>query len=457
DTSLVRVRATIPAGARRGESVDVRVLAPKESQTSNLHGGWLLDTRLRQQQVLQNTIRQSDVMAIGTGTVFTRADHTPGTDEALKLEANVLGGARVQETRKVGLILRPKFQHAKLAEAIAEAINRRFFFFDGTTRRGIAKPIADDFIEIEVHPRYRDNISRLMAVVRAIAVNPRTSDSQARLAELSKQMGTPGTAADAAFQLEGIGENAVPTLLEAVKATNPELRFYAAEALAYIDRTEAIEPLEEAARTEAAFRYQAMLALQGLQQPLALDALGRLMSEPSLETRYGAFCSIRRRDDGKRVLEGKPLKSFWLYRIPSTAEPAIVISLRESPEIVIFGNPSNLDIPEYMMADNGWIVKPDPADATQLRISRFQPGQEDQRAITATDVGSMIEGIAAAKGTYGDAISLLREAKDNGYLDSQLAINPLPRPLRTYYREESSDGDTADVKEADLVVTGTPR
>ena len=114
DTALVRVRATIPAGARRGDPIDVRVLAPKVSRATDLHGGWLLDTRLRQHQMLNRAIRKSDVMAVGTGRVLTRADFTPGADESLKLEANILAGGRVQETRKLGLVLMPKYQHAKI-------------------------------------------------------------------------------------------------------------------------------------------------------------------------------------------------------------------------------------------------------------------------------------------------------------------------------------------------------
>jgi Flagellar P-ring protein/HEAT repeats len=456
DKAMVRVRATIPAGARRGDTIDIRVLAPKESRATDLRGGWLLDTRLRQQQVIQNVIKQSDVMSVGTGTLLTRANFTPGTDAALRLEGNILGGGRVQVDRNVGLILRPKYQHAKMAAAIAEAINRRFFFFDGTTRRGIAKPVSDEFIEIEVHPRYRNNIPRMMEVVRAIAANPNTSDSQARLAELAKLSSVPATAADAALQLEGIGENAVPTLLEAIKSTNPELRFYAAEALAYLDRNEAIEPMEEAVRSEAAFRHSAIMALQGLQKPLALDALNRLMDVPSLETRYGAFCAIRRRIDGQQMLNGRSLKSFMLYEVPSTAAPVIVVSLRESPEIVVFGNPSAINIPKFMMGETGWILKPESEDPAKIRVSRFRPGQEDQRASTGNRIADVIQGIAATGGVYGDVVELLRQAKAESYLTDQLAIDPLPRSLRTYYRDQDGE-ESDDAKEADLIVAGTAK
>ncbi len=67
-----------------------------------------------------------------------------------------------------------------------------------------------------------------------------------------------------------------PPCSKGFKPTDPELRFYASEALAYLDRVEAIEPLEASARDVAAFRHPALMALQGIEQQLAIDALPSL-------------------------------------------------------------------------------------------------------------------------------------------------------------------------------------
>jgi hypothetical protein len=439
DTSLVRVRATIPPGARRGDPIDVRLLAPKISRSTDLRSGWLLDTRLRQQQLLNQTIRKSDVMAVGTGTVLTRADFSPGIDESLKLEANVLGGGRVQETRKLGLVLHPKYHHAKIASSIAAAINQRFFFFDGSTRRGVAKAIEDDFVELDLHPRYRDNVHRFMHIVRAIGGRPETSVNQERLAELGNQLSDPATASDAALQLEAIGENAVPTLLNGLESENPELRFYAAESLAYLDRTEAIEPLEKAVRDEAAFRHSALLALEGFDDPSVIEAFERLTNAPSLEARYGAFRCLRRRDDGKRRLIGKSFPSFTLYGVPSEATPTIVVSLRESAEIVLFGRLNPIDMSKPIIGPSGLMLTPDTQQPGQIKVVRFQPEEEGRRATVPNTVASIIKGIADVGGSYGDVITVLRMAKDREDLSEQLAIDPLPKSQRTYFREQSEE------------------
>ncbi len=229
DTALVQVRAIVPPGAHRRDRLDLRILSPARSRVSDLHGGVLNKSRLRHQQLIKSAVRKSNVMVIGQGQILTRADFEPIGDETLQTEGIVLSGGMVQIDRKLGLVLRPEFEHAKMASDLAAAVNRRFFFFDGTTRRGIAKAVEDDFIELELHPRYRDNVYRMMAVVRVIGVKNESSESQARLTELAERLANPATAADAALQLEAIGESAIPTLLEAIESTNPELRFYAAE------------------------------------------------------------------------------------------------------------------------------------------------------------------------------------------------------------------------------------
>ncbi len=444
NTALVRIQATIPPGARRNDPVALIVRAPNESVVFDLNDGWLLDTRLRQQRFLQNKIRKSEVMAVGTGPVLTRGSYTPGEDGTLKTEGTILSGGRIQITRKLGLVLSPEYQHAKTSSALAAAINRRFFFFDGTTRQGIAKAKEDDFLEMETHPRYRNNIPRMMAVIQAISTAPESSATQIRLSELASKLSDPTTAADAALQLEAMGESAVPILIDALNSTIPELRFYAAEALAYLDRTEAIESLETAIRETAAFRHPSLLALQGMDHQLAIDALMRLMNEASIETRYGSFCAIRRQGvEGKSMLGGKALKSFYLYQIPSTVKPAVDVSLRDSPEVVLFGDSGRMDIPQFLRGPNGLLLKPDLSEPGKLKISRFQVNADDKRVTVSDSLASVLGGIVAVGGGYGDVISILRMAKAKGYLSDQLAIDPLPAAVRVYHRDEEEEIESA--------------
>src|SRR5690606_17932093 len=151
-----------------------------------------------------------------------------------------------------------------ISKRLADVINRRFYFFDGSSRRGIADAKQDDLIMVETHPRYRRNVHRLMAVVGALGTEADLAKTHARIDVLKKQLHEPTAAADAALQLEAIGEEGIPALLAAIDSPNPEIRFYAAEALAYLDHSDAIEPLVELSRDQPAFRYHTLQALAGM-------------------------------------------------------------------------------------------------------------------------------------------------------------------------------------------------
>ena len=84
-------------------------------------------------------------------------------------------------------------------------MNRRFNTFQKGMKTGMAKAKTDEFIELAVHPRYKDNIDRYIQVVRALAINESSPERMQRIATLEGQLLDPATAADAAIQLEAIG------------------------------------------------------------------------------------------------------------------------------------------------------------------------------------------------------------------------------------------------------------
>ncbi len=444
ETALVRVQAIIPPGVRRGDPIDLRIISPPRTEATDLHGGWLMDTRLRQEQTLSGMVRRGDVLVVGTGHVLTRAASDAGADANLKVEGVVIAGGRIQQDRKLGLVIRPEYRHVKMAAQLENAINQRFYFFDGATRGGIAKAREDDYIEISVHPRYRRNIHRLMAVVTMVVAKGESVETQHRLANLGKRMAEPTTAADAAMQLEALGERAIPTLLEAVKNPDLEIRFYAAEALAYLERSEAIEPLERAAADQPAFRYPALIALEGMDSRGSLDALQRLMHQPSIETRYGALRSIRRRPDGQVILRPTKLGGgVEFYEVASETAPFIAVSLSDRPEIACFGSEFPVTIPDFLLGPAGLVVRPEESDPSKLRVSRFQAGADDRRASVPATVSGLLTGITLVGGGYGDCVATLRDAKKNQFINCGLAIDPLPKSLRTYHRAEVEPSDPA--------------
>lgn len=446
ETALVRVQAIIPPGVRRGDPIDLRIISPPQTSATDLSGGWLMDTRLRQQQTLSGMVRRSDVLVVGTGQIFTRADSEGGKDMSLKIEGVVIGGGRIQQDRKLGLVIRPEYQHVKLSAKFAEAINQRFYYYEGATRGGIATAREDDFIEIGVHPRYRRNIHRMMAVIGNVVAAGVATDTQHRLVDLGKKMSEPTTAGDAAMQLEALGDPAVPTLLEALKNPDAEIRFYAAEALAYLDRSEAIVPLEQAAADQPAFRHSSLIALEGMDGRASLDALQRLTNQTSIETRYGALRSIRRRPDGQVVMRPVKMGGVDFYHIASEGPNFIAVSVANRPEIACFGEDAPIRIKDFLMGPGGLIVRPEQDDPSKIRVSRFRPGHDDKRASVPATISGLISGVALTGGDYGTCVSLLRTAKSNQFITCGLAIDPLPKAMQTYHRDEQQTStDPADL------------
>ncbi len=419
-----------------------------------------MDTRLRQRQMLAGAVRKGDVMAMGLGALTVRSDYDGGDTSANNLQGLVLGGGKVQLERKLGIVIRPEFQHVKVSAKLAAAINERFYYFNGAARVGIAKAVEDDFIEIEIPPRYRHNIHRLMAVVLMVCPDGETSKTQHVLADLGRRINEPTTASEASLQLEALGDSSIPTLLKAIENPNQEVRFHAAQALAYLDRAEAVSPLVEIIRNEAAFRHPALLALQGLDHQDALDGLVKLLDEASYETRYGAFVSIRRRSDGSSVLKPNTTSAgFRFYQVASSAAPFIAVSLFETPEIVCFGDSQSIQISDFLLGPSGMVVRRDETNGDRLRVSRFVPGQNDRRAEVPATVEGLVTGICTVGGGYGETIAMLRTAKNNNQISCGFAIDPLPESMRTYHRDEdkATPDDPASLPPQDIEQISTEK
>lgn len=438
-TAIVLVETWIPGGARKGDPLDLIVRTsqrpnPNGEQASSLRNGWLMPQPLRFTQVIGGVPRTSDVLAESAGAVIIRGNYESGADPQLLLEGKILGGGVVVRENKLDLRIRPEYRHVETAKKLSRVINGRYYYFDGTDRRGIATPKQDDLIDVEVPERYRNNANRLMAVIGAMGTEEDITVTNNRIEELSRQLLEPTTAQDAALQLEGIGQPGVPALLAAMASPNPEIRFYAAEALAYLDNEEAIAPLVELSRDQPAFRYQTLMALSGMKQRMAGDGLRSLFDEPSLETRSGAFDAMSRRSDFRTFVEGRKLRDVAsLYEVPSQGGPMVAVSLRRSPNIVIFGGPVAISTPDYLICGSGLTIVPDPTGGIQ--INRFVTGRPDQRQVVPPTVVGLCNGIVNVGGNYGDIIETLRLLAEQNALAAQLAIDVLPKPLREYHRE----------------------
>ena len=452
NTAVVLVKGFLRPGIQAGDRFDIEVRSPSRSNTSSLRGGKLLETRLAETAILDSQIREGHLMAVANGAVLV--DPSAGPDEAaIATKGRILSGGIATKSRNLGLIVYHERRSVRTSQQMGNAINTRFHSFVEGSQQGIATPKTDDFVELRLHPRYKDNVGRFMRVVRNLAVGESPEHLQQRLQLLREQLLDPVTSATAALRLEAIGsDQAVEILEEGITNSDPEVRFYAAEALAYLDRTSGVEPLATAAREEPAFRAHALAALSAMDDGAAYDSLRNLLAVKSAETRYGAFRALRTMSPNDKVLRGEDMKGLFTYHILDVpGQPMVHATSSHHPEIVLFGHDHPLELP--LVLDAGPRILVNGLSGAQIKVSHFS--ETTQQRVVPNDVDSVVRAVVELGGTYPDVVQMLQQAKEAGSLQSRFRVNALPEVGRTPSKKGSGEDDSDEPRQETLEL-GTP-
>jgi flagellar basal body P-ring protein FlgI len=457
DTSLVLVRMFLRPGAQQGDRVDVEVRVPSNSETTSIRNGWLLSTRLTEMAVLGEQIREGHVLGIAEGPVLVDPSADPKTDEALATRGRVLGGGVALRSRPLGLVINDQYKSIRVSQDTAKSINHRFYTFVDGRKKGVATPKTPEFIDLIIHPRYADNVGRYMQVVRNIAIDESPTSLQARLLFLEQQLDDPLTAANAAMRLEAIGnDEAKEILVQGTKSIDPEVRFYAAEAMAYLDDTAAVEALADAARNEPAFRVNALAALSAMDDVMAYDALRSLLEVRSAETRYGAFRALWAMNESDPFLRDEFLGNQFHYHLLDVPGPVMIhVTKSHLPEVVVFGKDQEFRMP--LVLDAGPNILVNGQQDGNITVSRFVPGSEPRQRDVSPRVDEVIRAIVELGGTYPDVVQALQQAKAEGALAGRFEVDALPEPGRRYDREvKQASADDADIAAEPQFEIATP-
>jgi hypothetical protein len=316
---------------------------------------------------------------------------------------------------------------------MGDAINRRYHTFIRGMKQGVATPKTDEFIELEIHPRYKYNLTRYIRVVRSVAVFESPQQLMQRLDLLERQLADPVTSAQAALRLEAIGKDGIRVLKTGLDSKDPEVRFYAAEALAYLDEPCSVPVLAEASRNEPAFRAYALAALSALNDIHSSDALRDLFDVASAETRYGAFRALWAMNEHDPQLHGEKLgDKFWLHVVPSEGPAMVHVAHSLRPEVVLFGEGQSFKLPMTIEAGNTIVVRSQ--DDGKISVVKVSATSSDKRAIVDNGVDDVIRGIAEVGGDYPDVVQALQQARANGALTSRFEVDAIPERGRLYDR-----------------------
>ena len=449
-TSLVWVHGYLPPGVRKGDRFDVMVEVPADNDTTSLASGWLMETRLAEMAVLGSKVREGKVNGIAEGPLLVDPVSGGTLDSKSKLRARVPGGGVSLTTRPIGLIVHPEHRSIALSKRIGDTINRRFHAVIKGTKRGVATPKTERFIDLEIPAPYAHNLGRYIRVVRAIAVVEPPAGRHARMELLASQLADPVTAPMAAIKLEAIGRDAIPVLKKGLDSSDAEIRFASAEALAYLGESSAAPRLAEAATNLRSARPAALAALQVLDDANGIDALQSLLSSPSAETRYGAFRALWKIDPSAPVVRGERLGDACSLHVVDVAGPPLVHATRTTrPEIVLFGTGHPVDSGLRAEAGSSIVVVVETGTAT---INRFVAGEPDRIVEVPARVDPIARAIIQVGGTYPDVVQFLQQASAARCLSSRLAFDAIPSEFdgrSTIHDEASSRHRDDDVEEAD--------
>ena len=456
-TALVWVHGYLPPGVRKGDRFDIQVEVPPDNDTTSIANGWLMETRLAEMAVLGNRVRDGHVLGVAEGPLLVDPVSMGTLDSKAKLRARVPGGGVSLTSRSIGLILAPEHRSVALSKRIGDSINKRFHAVIKGSKRGVATPKTDRFVELEVPPVYKHNLARYIRVVRAVAVVEPPAGRHARLELLERQLADPVTAPSAAVRLEAIGKEAIPTLREGLESKDAEVRFAAAEALAYLGESVAASQLAEAATSLRSTRPAALAALAVLDDANGIDALQGLLSSVSAETRYGAFHALWQIDSSAPLIRGEKLgDACTLHVLDVQGPPLVHITRSRRPEIVLFGV-------EHPLAD-GLRAEAGPSivvvvESGRATVNCFEAGQPDQKLEVPARVDTVVRAIVQLGGTYPDAVQFLQQATASRCLDSRLAFDALPSADdgRMSIHEEASQRDRDVPDDTDTARDDAPR
>jgi flagellar basal body P-ring protein FlgI len=453
-TELVMVRGYLRPGIQKGDHFDVEVRTLSRSECTTLRGGWLIEARLREMAVLGNQVREGTLMATAEGPVMVDPS-AASEDHVAQCRGRILGGGVSRTSREMGLVMKPDARNVLASAQIGTVINRRFHTFQGGIKTGVAKPKTDEFIEIKVHPRYKDNIERYMRVIRALPLRESQQQQLVRTQLLERQLLDPITASAAALKLEALGKSSAEILRRGLESNQEEVRFYAAESLAYLDDSSAAAPLGQLARDVPAFRAYALAALSAMDDVAAYNALRELLDVSSAETRYGAFRSLWAMNAKDPLVRGESMDGKFSYHCVRTSGPEMVHVTRSyRPEVVLFGEDQRFKTPVVLEAGSHIMVTT--VDDDKLSVSRFALNEPDQKRLVSTRVDDVIRAIVELGGNYPDVVQALQQAKANGSLPARFQIDAIPQGGRSYQRRSEANPDENEVEMDSDIVVGNP-
>jgi hypothetical protein len=457
NNALVLVSAVIPAGARKGDPLDIEVLLPPQSKVTSLRGGYLKECLLynyANARRLAPSLVSADELVLGYAVARAEGPLLVGFgdgDEAARLrQARIWDGGRSKIDRPFYLALDTHHQFARVAQLVGERINETFHGSFRGTLTDIAVAKNNQAIALGVPPQYKLNVPRYLRVVRAIPLHETSENRTAYRRQLEQHLLNPARTITAALRLEALGNESVPVLKRGLQNEHPLVRFAAAEALAYLGNPACGEELARLAERQPRLRAFCLTAMASLDEAVCHVKLNELLASASAETRYGAFRALRALDEHDPAVQGELLNDcFWMHRAAPESTPLVHLAGSRRAEIVLFGESPALVPPFSFLAGPEFTVTAGSEDE-RCTVSRFSVRHGTQRRQCSLKLEDVLRTLADLGGTYPDTVEMLRQADQCHCLTCRVAVDALPQAtaVEDLAKRDADDTNFREVEES---------
>ena len=460
--TLVTVRGTVPAGVTKSDHFDVDIELAPATATSSLAGGWLVETQLAQRAKTKEGEKDDKVIASAFGPVMIGSVAKPGDPKA----GRVLGGGRAKEESPYVLSIRESRRSGKTSKLLETVVCNRFHQAEGPEQKGMAEAKTDALLLLRVPKIYHHNQDRYHKIVKLLPLVDNPNLREQRTERWGRELLDPKKAGLAALRLEGLGPGATPTLRTGLGSPDEIVRFFAAEALAYLNDADSdnAKVLAEVAKNKPEFRSAALKAMAATDQSASLLKLRSLMSEPEFELRYGAFDALRTldptdpflgktkmiddpvptedEDDGMavRLTSSRPKKvaraqdPFALYVVDCEGPPMVHVARKTRCEVVVFGKSQQLLTPVVLGAGGPLLLNASDGDRA-VQISKITENILDaprQKVISPLEVAEVVGNLARIRASYPDVVAVLAAAATQKNLPGPFVVDAIPQPNKAY-------------------------
>lgn len=479
NVSMVLVKMRVPTGTTTIDRLDVEIEVPPACGTTSLAGGYLVQTRLHEVMRGADRLHEGRDFALAGGPVMIGNEKRPNDPKV----GRVLGGGRVLHDIPFNLILKENRRSGRVSALLEKVVNQRFHETGAVKQEGAAHAKTDQYLILKVPRVYHHNPGRYFEVVRRLPVVENTALRVARQEMWGRDLLDASKAGVAALSLEGLGPTAIETLKGGLTSKHPQVRFFAAEALAYLNDASGVDVLGDTVVKWPEFRNYALAALAAADQPASHTKLRKLMDCPEIPVRYGAFNALRTLDENDAALgrvgvmdapppdpneeDMEPMAialsrarkrravedPFKLYLVECDGPPLLHVTQTHRCEIVLFGRGQKLLTP--IVLGTGPILLNASENDDTLAISKILPGKfgaKDQKVSSSLDVGEVLRRLANLGATYPEIVTVLAQASSRKNLPGPLVADAVP-PEHPVYVQAAVQGKDATKKDSAVTKT----